>query len=172
MSKREELFEKKLRLYFHDSPDKPFILLTGKNHEKRAEQISKKIGIDYSKGKASDIIASSMERYFLPKEANLNEKLQVRFGQEPEYVHPLSGKRYNKFKHIDSTLFTNALDSAVNEISKKKFNNNYLKFLYIWRFMNEILKKHTPVEYRRYWDIAPADTRFPNHTIFEHMQVT
>ena len=28
------------------------------------------------------------------------------------------------------------------------------------------------MEYRKYWDVAPADTRFPNHTIFDHLHVT
>ncbi len=172
MSRREDLFDKKLSLYFHDSPDKPFILLTGKSHEKRAEKISEKLDISYSRGMASDIIASSMERYFLPKGANNDEKLQVRFEKEPEYVHPLSGKRYNNLENVDHTIFMEALDSAINEISEKKFDSSYLKFLYVWRFMNEILKKHTPLEYRRYWDLTPADTRFPNHSIFDHMQVT
>lgn len=172
MMNKEELFEKKLELYFHDSPDKPFILLTGKNHEKRAEEVSEKLGISYNRGKAPDVIASSMERYFLPKGAITKEELQVKFGQEPEFAHPLSGKKYDNIEPIDYKIFTKALDLAVEEISNKSFTSYYDKFLYIWRNMHSLLKKHTPAEYKRYWDVAPADTRFPNHTIFDHLDVT
>src|SRR5690606_16923889 len=52
------------------------------------------------------------------------------------------------------------------------FNSNFEMFVYTWRYLNGILKKHTPIEYRKYWDVAPADTRFPNHTIFDHLHVT
>ncbi|HAA65173.1 MAG TPA: hypothetical protein DCE04_08375, partial [Thermoanaerobacter sp.] len=86
MSKKEELFGNKLKAYFHDSPDKPFILLTGESHEQRAQEISEKMGIPYDKTIASDILASSMERYYVPKDASKNKNLQVIFEEYPEFV--------------------------------------------------------------------------------------
>ncbi|MBE0069284.1 type III-B CRISPR-associated protein Cas10/Cmr2 [Thermoanaerobacterium thermosaccharolyticum] len=172
MSMREKLFERKLKAFFHDSPDKPFILLTGENHEMRAHEICEKLGIVYDDSKGSDIVASSMERYYLPKNASRNKELQVVFQNEPEFVHPLSGKKYSGFLNIRKDVFKKAVDDAIRELSQKNFNNNFEKFVYIWRYLNEYLKKYTPIEYRKYWDIVPADTRFPNHTIFEHLKVT
>lgn len=170
MSKKEELFENKLKAYFHDSPDKPFILLTGENHEKRAKEISKKIDIPYHKTIASDVLASSMERYYIPKDASKNKNLQVVFEEQPEFVHPLAANRYNNFV-IEKEVFKKAVDEAVDELSKLDFKDSYKKFVYLWRYLKELLKKHTPSEYRKYWDLAPADTRFPNHTIFEHLKL-
>ncbi|HAA81140.1 MAG: CRISPR-associated protein, Crm2 family [Caldanaerobacter subterraneus] len=170
MSKKEELFGNKLKAYFHDSPDKPFILLTGESHEQRAQEISEKMGIPYDKTIASDILASSMERYYVPKDASKNKNLQVIFEEYPEFVHPLAANRFNNFA-VKKEIFKKAVDDAVEELSKMNFKDNYEKFVYLWRYLEEILKKHTPAEYKKFWDLAPADTRFPNHTIFEHLKL-
>jgi len=133
MSMREKLFERKLKAFFHDSPDKPFILLTGENYEMRAHEIFEKLGIVYDDSKGSDIVASSMERYYLPKNASRNKELQVVFQNEPEFVHPLSGKKYSGFLNIRKYVFKKAVDDATRELSQKNFNNNFEKFVYIWR---------------------------------------
>lgn len=172
MSRNKELFERKLRAYFHDSPDKPFILLTGENHEERAQEICERLGIIYDTSKGSDVIASSMERYYLPKYASKNKELQVVFEDEPEFVHPLSGKKYREFLNINKDVFKKAVNNATDELSQKFFNSTFEKFVYIWRYLRECLKKYTPDEYKKYWDLVPADTRFPNHTIFDHLKVT
>lgn len=172
MNNNDKRFETKLQSFFHDSPDKPFILLTGENHVKRAQNICEKLGIAYDDRFGSDIIASSMERYFLPKGAPRAVELQLNFLQNPEFIHPLSGKKYTNFPTLDKNVFKQAVDETIDEISKINFNNNFDKFVYIWRYLQEILKKHTSDEYKKYWDLAPADTRFPNHTIFDHVKVT
>ena len=130
MKEREELFEKKLGLFFHDSPDKPFVLLSGKGHARRAREISEKLGLTYIRGSASDIIASSMERYYLPKGANLNKDLQVRFKDSPEFIHSLSGKSYDGFTNIEDHVFIEAVDAAIDEISRIDFNESIPFSLY------------------------------------------
>ena len=57
-----------------------------------------------------------MERYFTQR-GYKKEELQVKFGQEPEFAHPLSGKKYN-IEPIDYKIFTKALDLARRNINK------------------------------------------------------
>jgi CRISPR-associated protein Cmr2 len=172
MASNEELFKEKLERFFHDSADKPFVLLTGESHENRAKDIASKLNINYNKSIGSDIVASSMERFFLPKGASTNKQLQVMFGENPEFVHPLSGNKFKKDLNLDKNIFKKAVDEAIENISKINFNNNVEKFLYIYSYLKDDVKSHTPEQYKKYWDIAPADTRLPTHTIFDHLKTT
>jgi len=172
MASNEELFKEKLERFFHDSPDKPFVLLTGESHENRAKDIASKLNINYNKSVGSDIVASSMERFFLPKGASINKQLQVIFGENPEFIHPLSGNKLKIDINFDKIIFKKAVAEAIENISKINFNNNVEKFLYIYSYLKDDVKSHTPEQYKKYWDIAPADTRLPTHTIFDHLKTT
>jgi len=154
-------YEDFLKKFFHDPIDKP---LNIQGHEQRAKEYAEFFGVSGIKeGKYSDQIASCMERSLLPKDIK-QELTEIR--------HPLSEEK------IDITLDS---QKSIDEISSllKEISNSYLnlsdkeKALLIWRnLLEEILEKIQDKELKKYFPILPADTRVPDHSIWEHLKVT
>ena len=150
-----------LKKFFHDPIDKPFNI---QEHEKRAKEYAKFFGVSgIDEGKYSDQIASCMERSLLPK-GIVKEFTEIR--------HPLSEEK------IDITLDS---QKSIDEISSllKEISNSYInlsdeeKALLIWRnLLEEILEKIQDKGLKKYIPLLPADTRVPDHSIWEHLKVT
>ena len=93
---------------------------------------------------------------------------QVRFDQHPELVHPLSGERYvlekldeaaAYFKAVSFDHFAQLLDAD---------GDARRSALSVWRFGPE-----TPAPgLDKLWQLLPADTRVPDHTIWSHLDLT
>jgi len=154
-------YEDFLKKFFHDPVDKP---LNIQEHEERAKDYAKFFGVSgIGEGKYTDQIASCMERSLLPK-GIVEEFTEIR--------HPLSEEK------IDVKLDS---QNSIGEISSclKKISNSYInlsdeeKALLIWRnLLEEILERIQNEELRKYMPILPADTRVPDHSIWEHLKVT
>ena len=153
-------YEDFLKRFFHDPIDKPFDI---QKHEQRAKDYADIFNVSgIEEGKYSDQIASCMERSLLPKgiKQDFNE---VR--------HPLSeGKidfTLNRQKCIDE------VSKVLEEISKSyKYLSGERKALQIWRnLLDEILDKIEDHDLRKFTPILPADTRVPDHSIWEHLKV-
>jgi CRISPR-associated protein Cmr2 len=154
-------YEDFLKKFFHDPIDKP---LNIPSHEQRAKKYAGFFGVSgIEEGKYSDQIAACMERSLLPKD--VQQKLT-------EIRHPLSEEK------IDITLDS---QKSIEEISSllKEISNSYInlsdkdKALLIWRnLLEEIIDKIQDEEFKKYIPILPADTRVPDHSIWEHLKVT
>jgi len=154
-------YEDFLKKFFHDPIDKP---LNIPEHEKRAKEYAEFFSVSgIEEGKYSDQIAACMERSLLPQ-GIVKEFTEIR--------HPLSEEK------IDVTLDS---QKSIDEISSllKEISNSYLnlsdkeKALLIWRnLLEEILERIQNEELRKYIPILPADTRVPDHSIWEHLKVT
>ena len=150
-----------LKKFFHDPIDKPFNI---PGHERRAKEYAEFFGVSgINEGKYSDQIASCMERSLLPR-GIVKEFTEIR--------HPLSEEK------IDITLDS---QNSIDEISftLKEISNSYIylsdedKALLIWRnLLEEIIEKIQDEELKKYIPILPADTRVPDHSIWEHLKIT
>lgn len=150
-----------LKKFFHDPIDK---LLNIPEHEKRAKEYAEFFGVSgIEEGKYSDIIASCMERSLLPEEI-VKELTEIR--------HPLSEEEIDVT--LNSQKSIEEISSLLKEISNHNINlSDKEKALLIWRnLLEEILERIQDKELKKYFPILPADTRVPDHSIWEHLKVT
>lgn len=96
---------------------------------------------------------------------------QVRFEKNPVLIHPLSGEEFDlntlseiapeHIKALSGMHFDELIVSENNEINHRKTALNF------WRFGPE-LKCSLPT----LWQLLPADTRVPDHTIWSHLDLS
>lgn len=167
-----QFWQKKIKAFLHDPPDKALIL-GHIAHEKRRDDILQTLGLTYDESlDTADRIASAMQRIDLPEELR-TFPIYFKNPIKPIFKHTLSGETENlgEMKDYIATYgYEKALDRyCFNlEISKK-----YLKkqseidwkktYLHIWRCLPE----EYPLGY-----FLPADTRIPDHSIWDHLDVT
>jgi len=169
---------KKISSFLHDPLDKPFILMQGEGHAKRADELAKKIGVSLDKETAPDHIASAMERAFLPQKASKNHALHIKFLEKPCIKHPLSAKNLEDIesvKNISVEEFKKAVDGAFNKIKEKGISDNKKMYFFLWRNLLHLIKdnsKDLPDKGAKIFPLAPADTRIPDHSIFEHLKIS
>jgi len=155
-------YEDFLKKFFHDPIDKPFDI---PSHEQRANQYAQYFGISNIKKEDydySDMIASCMERSFLPS----NQQKDFN-----EIRHPLSEEKL--IYQINGNEIKN-IEKAIEEISKsyKNLDDEKKSFL-LWRnLIDEIIEKVNDTKLKKYIPILPADTRVPDHSIWEHIKIT
>lgn len=98
---------------------------------------------------------------------------QVRFDQQPVLIHPLSGEEFDLGKLAD-------IDPAhIKALSGEHFEQLIIRdgtgaidarktALNFWRFGPELDGSNLA----RLWQLLPADTRIPDHTIWSHLDLT
>ncbi len=186
MMNLETLFEQILKKFLHDPVDKCLDIPT---HIERAKGYAEILDITDLEEKGlyrpSDSIASAMERSILPEEAWKGEK---KITQElTEIRHPLSeGKIPNEKMQIplkdypekfrNEKEIKELIEEAYKELKElTQSSNNQTKLLIIYRNLfdkaQEKLKSKYP-EIAKLIQILPADTRTPDHSLFEHLKIT
>lgn len=170
-----ENFDEKLMKFLHDPIDKCFDIRT---HERRAREYAEILGIsnfDEKRGeiKGSDEIASCMERSVLPKVEKYGLKEEDLYQSFNEIRHPLSQGKLNvcSFDMKKEEIFKKIKEKFIS-IRNQLPSESKWKFFYLWRnlpdliyeeFKNSLLGKFIP--------ILPADTRIPDHSIWEHIKI-
>ena len=169
----------KLSCFLHDPIHKPFILMSlKKSHEEIAKELAEIFNVDLQEIATPDEIASAMERGFLPKGADKDKALQIKFLENGEIVHPFSGEKLTlilkNLPHLKNLSTAQKIDELIKEILKEQPlpEEDKKKFLFLWRNLIPILENKTNGELKKLWRIAPADTRLPDHSIFEHLKIT
>ncbi len=158
----------KLTAFLHDPPDKALRIA---NHEERRDNILKLIGINYDKrSDGADHVSSAMQRLNIPEDC----KAYIDFSHQnkPVFKHALSAEiETEKLNEIKDCIKTHGYERC---FEKYKFNIELLKpfidknslektYLNIWRLL--------PEKYSL-GNFLPADTRIPDHSIYDHMDVT
>jgi CRISPR-associated protein Cmr2 len=128
--------------------------------------------------KRADHWASAADRAQFPREAGQRypDWAQVRFGEAGEIVHPLSGSRYEVPK-----IGQDALAAHIRTASEFLFKELIvtgadgppdlrLSALAFWRFGPELGRELAGIGHL--WRLLPADTRTPDHTIWQHLDLT
>lgn len=164
-----DYWRRKIIAYLHDPPDKALCIV---GHERRAadyilillgESISRE-GIKHEASTA-DAVSASAERLPFPT----HHELKVDFLGEPvgprTVVHPLSGES-RQLAALGREEAREAIEGVLRDVAAKVIADERRLFLALWRLLPEMLA-------RRYGQFAylPADTRIPDHTIWNHCDV-
>lgn len=175
-----EILIKKIQALLHDPPEKALIL--GKvGHEERASNLMRIIKESASitnETKDADHIASASDRINFPKDI----EAKADFPKEPVVVHPLSGKEFkippsatSAITGIDYKRVMDNVEEAIREIALR-YPGLELRYLSLWAELYEIIKvkekESGESALGQLWELLPADTRIPDHSIWEHRRVT
>jgi CRISPR-associated protein Cmr2 len=181
----------KLAAWTHDPAEKALILMRDRvGHEGGTVKALQEIlfgGKPDSAMKAimekADHWASAADRPNFPGANYINREgeekesdswSRVRFYNDPVLVHPLSGENYrldssikdigvDEIKEASLNHFTHLIQYNKNQVDEKR------SALAFWRFGPHI-KKTTGLT--ALWELLPADTRVPDHTIWSHLDLT
>ncbi len=126
----------------------------------------------------SDHWAAAADRAQFPKDENERyvSWAQVRFAEEGEIVNPLSPRQRYKVEKIDQDVLAEHIKSASKDLFKSL--NQYgadgdadhrLTALVFWRFGPELGGDLEGIGHL--WSLLPADTRTPDHTIWQHLDL-
>jgi len=178
----EVSWETKIKAFLHDPPDKSLCI---SGHINRGEEILRAINIsgrnDYVA--KADRWASSIQRIswkYDGKEPLIDfcgkKYEKVEYIGQPVLIHTLSGKEksygiLNK-DHLNDIL--NLEKDTIRTLTDKYDIKK--KYFRIWRYFKDEIRKN--IEENISKDVAdefvnlPADTRIPDHTIWDHLDVT
>lgn len=159
-------WRRKLSAYLHDSPDKVIRIV---DHEDRAKTLAQPEGFqpEETSRKSADIAASAADRLPWPKD-KLGDQVLCRSAFDPtdnSLRHPLGNSSIEFSRPFSSP------DSAL-EISQKTRpliadEDPRAAFICAWRFWQNWA---SAADER--FACLPADTRIPDHTIWNHLAVT
>ncbi len=104
---------------------------------------------------------------------------QVRWFNDPELIHPLTGKSLDLSTLANTDLadlkrrslehfkaLTVYGDDSKSEVDWQK------TLLAFWRFGPELGEEHDHGKLGMLWSLLPADTRVPDHSIWDHLDLT
>lgn len=167
-----ELIEKKLSSFLHDPIDKPFILML-ESHEERAKTLAQILGVTINADDTTgaDWISSAMDRLLTPKIGRNNPDFQVKFSEFPQILHPLSCEIFYLGQVPDLKTVKNTVEECMKKIANLNLNKEQI-YLYLWRNLRWLLKRNSDPSFGKLWDIIPADTRVPDHTIWDHIKIS
>jgi CRISPR-associated protein Cmr2 len=173
------LSQTKLAARLHDPIEKALILMrTAEGHEAGTSQaLRQQLGLTELPGQASEAVAradrwaSAADRAAFPNrntDGRYPAWQQVRFHERPVIIHPLTGDEFALDRLTDiepEAAKALALDHFTALVHDGDLRKTALAF---WRFGPEI----DASQIRSLWALLPADTRVPDHTIFDHLDLT
>jgi len=171
----KNLIIKKIQALLHDPPEKP-IILRRVAHEERARELMEKLGLHNEAiipkdVRTADHIASAADRINFP----IDENFMTDFYYKPIIKHPLSAKEFTlRQAHFSLERLTETVDSSVLQIVEKYSNDKEKSYLALWRELIDSLmdRENDLARLGQLWELLPADTRVPDHSIWEHKKVT
>ena len=185
-----EYWNNKFTAYMHDPIDKVFDI---RGHEKRAEELIGKYGLDMPNDdfwRTADGIASGFERGQVPsfnKDENKNGAID--FLNNPFISHPTSSIEGLDIKLSDSITAEKVWDGLLEYVTKtigmKAGKGGYsdcfkgdessfaiARFLYTHLVLRFKLAEENVADLGALWHRLPADSRFSDHSIWQHNQLT
>lgn len=163
----QEFWRKKLMAFLHDAPDKCFDIA---NHEQAAARCQSAAGFTDKELrderekhiKPADWFSAAAERFVFPK-----GKCSHTFSVEPLFIHPLSSKPFSFPEGFaaKSGSHTEAIQTAIGGILTDDWHERFFLFWRRWQENATALGNHQALAF------LPADTRIPDHTIWNHMAV-
>uniref|UniRef100_A0A832EL33 Type III-B CRISPR-associated protein Cas10/Cmr2 n=1 Tax=Desulfacinum infernum TaxID=35837 RepID=A0A832EL33_9BACT len=174
-------WQAKVFAYIHDPGEKAWILFRGRGHEagtvaRLKERLEKALNLSRQDleilenvVRKGDWWASAADRPSLPK----GRGGRVDFTKNPQLIHPLSGEKIQlQALEVDLPPDDVALDSLAHYeklIVEENGQVDWKKtFLCLWRFGPCAPTKALGA----LWKQSPADTRSPDHSIWEHVSLT
>lgn len=104
---------------------------------------------------------------------------QVRWTKKPVLIHPLTGEQYDlgesgglsdtDIEDIKLRSFEHFEKLLIREGGVTDFKKSVLTY---WRFGPEVLETDDFGKIGALWNLLPADTRIPDHSIWDHLDLT
>ncbi|MEZ0346278.1 MAG: type III-B CRISPR-associated protein Cas10/Cmr2 [Infirmifilum sp.] len=161
----EELFRLKIAALLHDPPNKPWLLLEGRNHEEEALRYLKPLDIDSipREVKAADALASSVDRQILSmffRDKYQSGVFPCREAVLRNTINPLHEVTLPPIRDEKVAEYREKLLKILEGVRDVKLRYLLLYSLYeaLWIDMG--------------LPVGPADTRTPTHTVFDHNYAT
>ncbi|MCL4745043.1 MAG: type III-B CRISPR-associated protein Cas10/Cmr2, partial [Burkholderiaceae bacterium] len=163
----------------HDPPEKALVLMrTPEGHEGgTSRELARELfenGVPEAARAAAaraDQWASAADRAAFPRardDGRFPAWQQVRFHDRPVIIHPLTGREFDLISLFDvdpAHAKAVSIDHLRGLVHSGDLRRTALAF---WRFGPEIGAD----ELRSLWRLLPADTRVPDHTIWDHLDLT
>lgn len=195
MMNKDVLWQTKLHARLHDPAEKALVLMcdpgvshgNGTVRELRKAVFGSPAHPDAPiRGfiKRADWWASSADRAQFPNDGAEDRRFpawqQVRFTEKPYLVHAVSGQPYNireyagtlndigvpEIKAISEEHFRSLIQRRGDEVDHERTQ------LAFWRFGPELRPELDEGRLGALWSLLPADTRTPDHTIWQHLDLT
>ena len=171
----ENMWKKKLEAYVHDPAEKALILLRIREGHEAGTVATLKDILQLPESMSSEVRnadhwAAAADRPSLPK----GGQYRVNFVKKPELIHPLSAERIqvDEISDIDprimETLSTDHFERLIikDDVDQPDYQLTFLSF---WRFASLM---PSASEIKSLWNVLPADTRIPDHSIWQHLDLT
>ncbi len=105
---------------------------------------------------------------------------QVRWTKEPVLIHPLTGERFTLPGGLSETDISDIKQRSFNHFSRLLATLNQADpvedprktLLTYWRFGPELVEENDNGKLGALWGVLPADTRVPDHSIWDHLDLT
>ncbi len=163
-------YKLKLKALLHDPPDKLLHLM--KSHEKVAEELFKNLFTEtphVNEAILADRLASALSRIIVkPKFDDENKESKFEKASQVDLNESIFIDIFSEQKSsIQSPPSHDEVENLFQKFKSLTFQDEEEKakiiFLFLWRFLPEIFP----------WiDKHPADTRAPNHSIYDHLVQT
>ncbi|TVR50715.1 MAG: type III-B CRISPR-associated protein Cas10/Cmr2, partial [Puniceicoccaceae bacterium] len=154
-------WRRKLDAFLHDNPGKALDI---PNHELRALALRLKEQLDEQEyyDKEADFQASAADRLSFPHAGKLVAPFDAR---ENPFHHPLDGSlSYRSDQRLTADLIDEISQGNRTHLDESDVRTD---FIARWRFWRQWAPEHAPA-----LAFFPADTRIPDHTIWNHMGLT
>ncbi len=177
---REDFWKIKLASWLHDPLEKALILgRTQEGHEGGNVANFRKKFFPNGMGaaekrilKKADWWASAADRPQWPQEDG-GKTIRASFVNNPVFIHPLSGEKFEdipQLRDIGSSALISEVGSYLESLDALEAKTTLLSF---WRFAPEIAnQKEGEAALGLLWNLLPADTRVPDHSIWNHLDLT
>ncbi len=172
------LWQTKLAARLHDPAEKALVLLrTREGHEGGTSRALRELmaldGADEKAVKRADWWASAADRPQWPRD----QWARVYWTRNPVLVHPVSGAQIDlrktgglsetdtgDIKERSYTHFERLAEACGRDMRKT--------LMAFWRFGPELSEENDHGRLGALWEQLPADTRVPDHSIWEHLDLT
>lgn len=166
-------WKRKLAAWLHDPAEKALILMrTPEGHEfGTAQRLRERLGIDYRAfDKRADWLAAAADRpqWPRPDDKRYASWANARFADKPVLIHPLSGEQI-ELQPLAADIGAGEIKAvSVDHFEQLIIDDDpRLTFLAFWRFGPEA--GHWATNLGSLWQLLPADTRVPDHSIWSHL---
>ncbi len=171
----DKLWQTKLAARLHDPGEKALVLFRDRaGHEGGTVKYLKAgFTLDEADGQAvkcADWWASAADRPQWPKD----QWAQVIWSKSPVLIHPVSGAQLHLKSLMDTDIEAIKARSfehfsTLAETVGKDVRKSLLAF---WRFGPELVEEDDNNSLGSLWEQLPADSRVPDHSIWEHLDLT
>ena len=182
-------WDDKFSAYMHDPLDKVFQI---QKHEDRSADLLDIFSLQMpneAHWKTADAIASGFERGQVPSYSENNEENgAINFTEKPVITHPITAENsvleingvpgnkevFEKLKKYlsDTVGIKERTGDYLATFDNSEGKNSPARFMFTHLVLRFLLSQHNVAGLGSLWHRLPADSRFPDHTIWQHNQLT